>query len=249
VLEMASKRQADRETLELFRRNAEAAAVRVVEVATFREAALFAVRLAGEKPAAPLLIPGLERPEGAGKTLFFSGLPERLFGEVSAAALQAGARAARSGARAYAGALDVGFSVAALGIAETASLVLAHRDEDSRLASMLPETHVAALAASSMVTALEEAAPFIERSLALPGSWTTLVSGCSRTSDIERVLVLGVHGPLELCVCLVMDEEDIGEAADAGTGEAAGAAAGKAHGTAAGKAAGEARDTEGGRHG
>ena len=57
---------------------------------------------------------------------------------------------------------------------------------------------------AAALPSLDEAAPIL-RALALaPGrSMVTLVTGPSRTADIEKILILGVHGPKRLVVLLV----------------------------------------------
>lgn len=99
---------------------------------------------------------------------------------------------------------DLGISRATLGVAEHGTIVMTSGDaagdrgrttERQRLVALLPETHVALLAASDIVStwdlALEAAGP--ERSRLAPT--ITFATGPSRTADIELELVLGVHGP------------------------------------------------------
>lgn len=99
---------------------------------------------------------------------------------------------------------DLGISRATLGVAEHGTIVMTSGDaagargrgtERQRLVSLLPETHVALLAASDIVRtwdqALEEVGSERDR---LPPT-VTFATGPSRTADIELELVLGVHGP------------------------------------------------------
>jgi L-lactate dehydrogenase complex protein LldG len=108
--------------------------------------------------------------------------------------------------RQYPWGMDMGVSLMDYGIAETGTLVLDSRSEETRLASMLSEFHVAILPVSRIresAFALENELKELTRD---PGSYMAFITGASRTADIERVLALGVHGPLELHIMLV--EED-----------------------------------------
>lgn len=102
----------------------------------------------------------------------------------------------------------IGITRAALGVAETGS-VLIHLDEvDERLLSMLPEIHVVLLHQDALVDSLEEGLLYT-RYLILTSqtrgfpSYLSWVTGPSRTADIERVLTIGVHGPKELYILLL----------------------------------------------
>ncbi len=98
---------------------------------------------------------------------------------------------------------DMGISGAQWGIAETGSLVLDSSQEKHRLVSLVPPVHVAILETRTLLTTLGDA---FAAALARPGGLTptlTLVTGPSRTADIELTLVVGVHGPRELHVLLL----------------------------------------------
>jgi L-lactate dehydrogenase complex protein LldG len=94
-----------------------------------------------------------------------------------------------------------GLSSAQLGIAETGTLVLDSRVERHRLASLVPPVHLVVLDAAKVVADLGEALAHFERD-ELPPT-LTLITGPSRTADIELELVVGVHGPRDLHVLLL----------------------------------------------
>jgi L-lactate dehydrogenase complex protein LldG len=69
--------------------------------------------------------------------------------------------------------------------------------------SLLPETHIAVLPSSRILRTLEEAfARARDERGALPRA-LNLVSGPSRTADIEQTVTLGAHGPYRVHVILV----------------------------------------------
>ena len=102
------------------------------------------------------------------------------------------------------GAEHVGVARVAKGIADTGTCVVVTDDEETRLKTMLPETTVFILNAADIVPHLADIAPFL-RSRQADGrvSYTSFITGPSRTADIERVSAIGVHGPLAAHVILV----------------------------------------------
>jgi L-lactate dehydrogenase complex protein LldG len=101
---------------------------------------------------------------------------------------------------------DAGLTGARAGIAATGSLVLVGGPGRARLVSLLPPVHVAVLAASALVEGLREGAALLGETVAAGGegpSGVVLVTGPSRTADIELTLTRGVHGPGELHILLV----------------------------------------------
>jgi L-lactate dehydrogenase complex protein LldF len=95
-----------------------------------------------------------------------------------------------------------GVTGALAGIAESGSLLLISGAGQTLSASLLPEVHVAVLRTSRLVPTLADALRLPElRSAAV----VVVVSGPSRTADIEMTLTIGVHGPGELQVFLIDD--------------------------------------------
>lgn len=111
------------------------------------------------------------------------------------------------GLLAYTGGIDVGFTFADAGIAETGSLVLNCTSEDLRLATMVSEVHIALLRANDIYAQAYDLEAMLAESFSRTPGFTAFITGASRTADIERVLSLGVHGPLALHV-LILDEEE-----------------------------------------
>ena len=97
---------------------------------------------------------------------------------------------------------DAGVTTAQWGIAETGTLVLESARERSRLASLVPPVHVAILSTRCICSSLGDALARVD-----PASHAiTLITGPSRTSDIELTLVVGVHGPQTVHVLLLEEE-------------------------------------------
>jgi L-lactate dehydrogenase complex protein LldG len=92
---------------------------------------------------------------------------------------------------------QVGITAADWGIAETATLVEVCTNDDVRLVSGLPRTHIGILRASTIVPKFVDAAEPMRKALAEhpENCMVSFISGPSRTGDIEMILTLGVHGP------------------------------------------------------
>jgi L-lactate dehydrogenase complex protein LldG len=92
-----------------------------------------------------------------------------------------------------------GVSRALYGLADTGSVVLAASQEEPRANSLLPAVHVSLLAEDRIVAGLAEL--FAALGGELPSA-LAVVTGPSRSGDIEQTLVVGVHGPGEVHVVL-----------------------------------------------
>lgn len=102
---------------------------------------------------------------------------------------------------------EVGISFASAGIAATGSLLLELSDPASRSATALPPIHAVLLRASAIVPDLSALSDTLSALLSSPGSrYLSIITGPSRTADIERVLTIGVHGPKELHILILEGE-------------------------------------------
>jgi L-lactate dehydrogenase complex protein LldG len=97
-------------------------------------------------------------------------------------------------------AADVGVTGVAHLIAETGSLVVETGPALTRSESLLPPVHVAVVDRAQIVPDLFDLFP--QQGRAMP-SCLTLITGPSKTGDIELRLVTGVHGPGEVYVILI----------------------------------------------
>ena len=89
------------------------------------------------------------------------------------------------------------------GIAETGTLVILSGADTPTATALLPDTHIAVLHADRIVAGMEEAFALIARERGRLPRAVNLISGPSRTGDIEQTIVLGAHGPFRVHILLV----------------------------------------------
>jgi L-lactate dehydrogenase complex protein LldG len=92
------------------------------------------------------------------------------------------------------------------GIAETGTLMLPSAAQRPTTLNLLPDTAIVVLRASRVVGAYEEAWDMLRAELGPMPRNVMLVTGPSRSADIESVLELGAHGPRRLHVVLIDDD-------------------------------------------
>ncbi len=95
-----------------------------------------------------------------------------------------------------------GVTGALAGIADTGSLLLVSGAGQTLTASLLPEVHIVVMKISQILPTLADALELPQVRAASAG---VIISGPSRTADIEMTLTIGVHGPGELHVFLIDD--------------------------------------------
>jgi L-lactate dehydrogenase complex protein LldG len=96
----------------------------------------------------------------------------------------------------------LGVTSARLGVTSTGSVLIVSGADSPRSVSILPTAHLVLLPVERLVDGLEDVMPVLA-SVAATSSSPFLVTGPSRTSDIEMVTVMGVHGPRAVHVVLI----------------------------------------------
>ncbi len=90
------------------------------------------------------------------------------------------------------------------GVAETGSLVLLSGADNPVTLTFLPDNHFVVLAAADLTSDLESVLVKLRRTGALPRT-INIVTGPSRSADIEQTLLLGAHGPRRLHIMVTLN--------------------------------------------
>jgi len=86
------------------------------------------------------------------------------------------------------------------GLANTGTLVQDSTRAEQRLVSTLPAIHIALIATERILADLPAVLTKVKPE---QSGYIAMITGPSRTSDIERVLTIGVHGPVRLVIAAV----------------------------------------------
>jgi L-lactate dehydrogenase complex protein LldG len=98
--------------------------------------------------------------------------------------------------------VDAGITTCLGGIAETGGLILCPSPEEPRLLSLVPPLHLVLLDPEHIWDTLWQAVRELGWARSIPPN-ALVISGPSKTADIEQTLAYGVHGPKRLVVVLV----------------------------------------------
>ena len=88
-------------------------------------------------------------------------------------------------------------------IAETGTLVLITGEPWPSASALLPDTHFAVVRADRIVSGMEEAFALVRAERHVMPRAINLISGPSRTGDIEQTIVLGAHGPYRVHILVI----------------------------------------------
>jgi L-lactate utilization protein LutC len=108
-------------------------------------------------------------------------------------------------------AADVGITSCDFALAETGSLVMLARPGQERVASLLPPLHIAMVERAQILPDVYDAADRMQ-ALGFDGlpSNAVLITGPSKTGDMELELTTGVHGPGRWCVIIIAGVPPLG---------------------------------------
>ena len=189
----------------------------VQEFPNMASALQYVVDLCEKKPPCEMLAdePGTEKgplgpngvPTRLKKIMAAPGVQEEVFKELEDLCKEKGIVLLREGLSKYLAGIDLGLSPAVCGVAASGTCMVNTTNEDARLAGMISEVNVLLLNKNEIYSDLPAITDILRQYMnAEPGTFTTLITGPSRTADIERVAAVGVHGPLELHIILLEEQ-------------------------------------------
>ena len=203
------------EAIKLFRYKAEQVSAIVRDVNNFEDAIAYTVDICRQKEACTLLPSGCELDlsnkardlcnDKPAKIIAATDLSQPHMEMLASHCDDAGIRIVTSGLRDHLGGVDIGLTWAQCGIAETGTLVIDSTNEDLRLATMVSEIHIALLPVTEIYESAADYHDQLQAKMKNDSNYLAMITGASRTADIERVLALGVHGPLELHIVLIKE--------------------------------------------
>ncbi len=97
----------------------------------------------------------------------------------------------------------VGITGVFCALAETGTLMMCSGPDTPPAASLLPETHIAVVPRSRIVTGMEDGWALLRRERGTLPRAVNFISGPSRTADIEQTVTLGAHGPYRVHLLLL----------------------------------------------
>lgn len=100
----------------------------------------------------------------------------------------------------------IGITAADWGVAESATIVQLTAPGRPRSTSLVPSIHIALLRQNRILANLSEAYSMLRREEEI--SSVTLISGPSKTADIEAHMVHGAHGPREMHIIILDNDEE-----------------------------------------
>lgn len=206
--------EVNQELVQTFIEKAQSVAATVVEKATVQDALAYVVEICKAKAPAQLLAnENVEKgplgpngcPTRVTKILSAPDITDEEFASLQKLCEEAGGISCiREGIRKHLAGIDMGLTWAILGVAASGTCLANTDKEEIRLAGMVSEIHALLLKKSEIYPDLPSISKiFRERVESQPGTFTTLITGPSRTADIERIGAIGVHGPLELHIILL----------------------------------------------
>ena len=102
---------------------------------------------------------------------------------------------------------DVGITSVEYALAETGTFVMFSNPSEARLISLLPPVHIAVFSSLRILANLKELLDVVPTPAEQTSSMV-LITGPSRTADIEQILVRGVHGPGEVYAIIVEEKDE-----------------------------------------
>lgn len=192
----------------------------VVDAADMNQAFAYIIALCEKKPPAIMLVeePGTAQgppdpetglPTRAQRVLGAPDLPAKAFNTLKKLCDAKGWLLLREGLRNVLSGIDIGVNLVAHGIADSGSAIVQTTNEEALISSGISEINVIIIPKSGLLPDMKAAVPvlrdFMNTKTPAGGNYTTIISGSSRTGDIEQVTTLGAHGPIELHMILLED--------------------------------------------